>query len=185
MKKIYVAAFAALCAVVACQPEEVSPIVEGPINSDLSLIVTSSREVDAMLVAQYGTAEFSVEEKLNFLSDYFAEEYTTQEGAAQRGATTDVYVAVAQIFDGSNYFTDVATGDGSGRIDASEFELRNDELAFSGCNANVYLNGTNIGGDIFSVSNLVCIGEEISLWARASWSPTVLANTSAGIKCDK
>ncbi|HAA15683.1 MAG TPA: hypothetical protein DCE41_29830, partial [Cytophagales bacterium] len=66
-----------------------------------------------------------------------------------------------------------------------EFELRHDQLAFGGCNANVYLNGVNIGGDITNQANLVCIGEEISLWANASWTPTVSVRTSVGIKCDK
>ncbi|MEL6536252.1 MAG: hypothetical protein AAFQ98_12625, partial [Bacteroidota bacterium] len=172
IKSVGLALVLALLAVVACQPEEVIPVGNDDLAEE-SLIVTSSEEVDAMLVTAYGSADFTLEEKLNFLSDYFAKEYTEKLSTAYRGASTNLYVAVAQIFDGTTYFTDVDTGDGSGRVSASEFELRHDQIAFAGCNANVYLNGNNIGGDIFSVSNLVYIGEEISLWARASWTPTV------------
>ncbi|HAA15681.1 MAG TPA: hypothetical protein DCE41_29820 [Cytophagales bacterium] len=192
MKKLVIGTFVCLLslwALVACQPEEVSPLTEEVALEEESFIVTSADEVDALLMAKYGSDNFSLEDKLNFLSDYYAQQFYDKLEAAGRGESATNYLAIAQVFDGTAYFTDVVTGDGSSSIEAYEFELRNDQLAFAGCNANVYLNMANIGGSIFNVQDLVCIGEEISLWARARWSPTSTrpngVTTTAYIKCDK
>ncbi|HAA15307.1 MAG TPA: hypothetical protein DCE41_27880, partial [Cytophagales bacterium] len=115
MRKIGFVAILALLAVVACQPEEIVPIVEANAVEE-SFIVTSAEEVDAMLVTKFGTADLPLEDKLDFLSDYHAQlalRRITDSVTKPRGASSDLYVAVAQVFDGSAYFTDVATGDGS------------------------------------------------------------------------
>ncbi|HAA15308.1 MAG TPA: hypothetical protein DCE41_27885 [Cytophagales bacterium] len=188
MKKIYVVALAALCAVVACQPEEVSPSVTSGPSLEGEIITTSAEEADALLVQNYGNADFSLEEKLEFLSDYYAHQATSKIEAAGRAASTDTYVAVAQIFDGSNYFTDVDTGDGSASLRANEFKIKYGTLAFGGCNANVYKNGNNIGGRITNVQDFSCGSEDIFLASTASWSPSSHPDgnptTSVRIFCD-
>lgn len=167
----------------ACHPEAedlIAPTLEETTFSHS----TTDEEVDQLLMAKYGTSAFSTKEKLEFLSDHFAAEYQNKYAGRTE---SNLYVAIAQVFDGTSYFTDVATGDGSSNVRASVYELRHDQLAFAGANANVYLNGTNIGGRISNAQNLTCIGEEISLVSRAYWNTHSGGNTqlSAYIKCDK
>ncbi|HAA15682.1 MAG TPA: hypothetical protein DCE41_29825 [Cytophagales bacterium] len=188
MKKLLVGAFVALMTFAACQPEEVVPMA---VNSatDASLIVTSAEEVETMLVRTMGTADISLEEKLDFLSEHYARQVTEKIQGANRGASADVYVAVAQVFDGFNFYTDVDTGDGTSILLAQEVQTRLEFLSFTGCNANVYKNGSNIGGNITNEVNFECPGQKIRLFAYARWAPNAAevngdVNTIVNIRCD-
>lgn len=185
---MYLGALAALLLVASCQPEEVTPVADVEPEFEEFLIVTSAEEVDALLVKEYGDSDRSIEEKLSFLSDYYALQATEEYQASARGASTDSYVAVAQVFDGVNFFTDVATGDGTADIIASEFELRHGFIAFAGCNANVYKNGNNIGGRITNVQDFSC-SDDVFLSAIARWReaphPNGTVSNSVRIFCDR
>ncbi|MEL6536253.1 MAG: hypothetical protein AAFQ98_12630 [Bacteroidota bacterium] len=177
-----------LALLAACQPEEISPVLEQEAIDKESLIVTSSEEVDALLIDRFGTSDLSLEEKLDFLSDHYAQQATEKMQALGRGASADVYVAVAQVFDGVNYFTDVDTGDGTSILLATETQFRLELISFGGCNANVYKNGNNIGGKITNAVLFECPGKKIKLFSYARWAPSQAeqngdVNTIVSITC--
>lgn len=189
MKKFYLAGLAALLSFTACQTDEVVPVADPGPSKQESLIVTSSEEVDALLYHQLGTADMSVEEKLMFLSDYHAQQATEKQQLQGRGASVDTYVAIAQVYDGTNYYTDVATGNGYSNLTANELQLRGGYLAFGACSANVYRNNINIGGRATNKQNFQC-DDDIFMSAIARWKVTShpvhgTVSNSVKIFCDR
>lgn len=145
----------AVCAwtISACTQEEMaSTSVETDINTADIDYVTSEAELSQMLSdAGYEvTDETTLDFKMNFLSNKIAQEY--HESSVKNGRTmVDEIVCIAQIFDGSDYLTDVDTGENDQIIRARSFlDLLGPDApqGFVGTNANIYLNGINIGGRI-------------------------------------
>lgn len=191
MKKLSVLLSAAIMMVaVACQPE---PVELSGDSQQYSYQMTDA-ELDQLLESAFGHQEFSLQEKMDFLSDYYVSQISTasainKDNLAGREpdefeptdpigpgpiypATPDEIVCVAQVYDADfgTYFTQVDAGTVNDYLGARVKRQREGSFGFVGTNANVYRNGVNIKGAIDSESNFRCSGADVKAVADCDWS---------------
>ncbi|MCI4669677.1 MAG: hypothetical protein MRZ79_16195 [Bacteroidia bacterium] len=151
-------------------------------------LIHNAEEADRMIYSKYKSLDFTAEEKLNLMTDLVAEQFFSRDAAAAR---TDQYVFVAQIFILGQYYTDVATFSGTptGNLTGATVS-RSDSgnggvIGFVGANANVYLNGNNIKGNITFEPFLDCSDWylESDCFASARWSASSGAYTAVYVEC--
>ncbi|HAA21519.1 MAG TPA: hypothetical protein DCR93_00725 [Cytophagales bacterium] len=178
MKTLYSVALAAMVVLAACQPETVEPsltLIEGEVDYTLS-----QAEVDELLIADFGHADFDLAETMEYLSDYYAGLAEQDRISAQGRAESDQYVAVAQVFDGTTYYTDVDTGTPSQSVRARTVFSQGTFYAFVGANANVYFNGSNVDGEIDNASPLNCGSDDVRVISDARYFPQSPLGSPAG-----
>ncbi|MEM1319926.1 MAG: hypothetical protein AAGG75_06685 [Bacteroidota bacterium] len=143
----------------------------------------TAEEVDAMILAKHGSLEYTMEEKMNLLSDMIQAAYRP-EGVVSR--TTDQYVLVAQAFADGDFSTDVRVSHGlpSSNLFAIGLFLRRGVVAFAGANANIYLNGSNIQGNILNRNNVDCENDKVRVKATCILQPSGGLITVPRIDCD-
>lgn len=155
---------------------------EFEISQDENEIITTSEELDLLLVeAGINPAEASIDEKLNYLSDKIAKDFTAKSLERASKSSTNQIVCIAQVFNGTQYFTQTKVGTTtSGLTRAIVYRDERNEN-FVGCNSNVYLDGITIDGKVTARTDLgSCAYIEARSIAQYSGSP----KTTVILGCD-
>ncbi|HAA12476.1 MAG TPA: hypothetical protein DCE41_12560 [Cytophagales bacterium] len=145
--------FGALALIYACTPEVEPAAVQVGLQIEAD-VVTTGEELDELLTeAGLNPAELSLQEKMDFLSDYLAENFFSGD-ALSISEENDQITCIAQVFDAASntYFTDGAAGNSSQVVNAAITATVTKSGTFAGANANIYRNGVNERGNITSTN---------------------------------
>ncbi|CAL2107639.1 exported hypothetical protein [Tenacibaculum sp. 190524A02b] len=118
------------------------------ITQSEEVIVTNDSELNSLLrEANLFTHSLTLKEKMNFLSNHIVANLPKNTNKSML-KTSDEIICVAQVFDGTLYFTQVKTGTSNQSIYASKRKSWQTPPVFAGVNANIYKKRVNVSGSI-------------------------------------